>query len=262
MQSERKILLTLDVEEFDLPIEYGINIPVEEQLNLGYKGLKALEPLLTKQGNHFTLFTTAFFAANFPDDIRKFSKDHEIASHTFFHSRYETQHLVESRIKLESITGQPVYGLRMPRLKNIDARAISRAGYIYDSSLNPTWIPGRYNNLSVGRTLFMENELVRLPVSVTPFFRIPLFWLAFKNMPYNLFLKLILRTLHRDQYISLYFHPWEFTNLSAYKIPAYIKRGSGGELLDKFSRLVKDLSGEGEFVRINEFLKSNRWSQK
>jgi peptidoglycan/xylan/chitin deacetylase (PgdA/CDA1 family) len=258
MQSGRKILLTLDVEEFDLPAEYGIEIPVEEQLSVGYKGLKALEPILTKKGNYFTLFTTAFFAENFPDDISRLSKDHEIGSHTYYHSRYEPHHLVESKEKLESITGQAVYGLRMPRLRIIDAKTISRAGYLYDSSINPTWIPGRYNNFSSARTFFKDNGLVRLPVSVTPYFRIPLFWLAFKNMPYNLFLKLVLRTLRRDQYISLYFHPWEFTDLTAYKIPGYIKRGSSQKLLDKFSTLVKDLSNEGDFARINEFVNPAR----
>jgi len=254
MQSDRKIILTLDVEEFDLPAEYGITIPVEEQLSVGYKGLKTLEPFLTEKDNHFTLFTTAFFASNFPDDIKRISKDHEIASHSFYHSRFEQNHLAGSREKLESITGQPIYGLRMPRMKSIPAKMISEAGYLYDSSINPTWIPGRYDNRSVSRTVFMDNDLTRLPVSVTPFFRIPLFWLAFKNMPYSLFLRLARQTLRRDRYVSLYFHPWEFTDLSAYKIPGYIKRGSDQRLLEKFRRLIKDLSNEGEFVRVKDFI--------
>ena len=254
MQSDRKILITLDVEEFDLPAEYNITIPVEEQLNIGYKGLKALDPFLTDKDNHFTLFTTAFFAASFPGDLKRLSKAHEIASHTYYHSRFEQNHLAESKEKLESITGQPVYGLRMPRMKSIPSKIISEAGYLYDSSINPTWIPGRYNNRSVSRKPFIDNELMRFPVSVTPNLRIPLFWLAFKNMPYSLFLKLALQTLKRDRYISLYFHPWEFTDLSAYKIPGYIKRGSDGKLLDRFRQLVKDLSNEGEFVRVKDFI--------
>ena len=255
MQSDKKILLTLDVEEFDLPAEYGINIPVEEQLTVGFKGLKALEPFLTKEGNHFTLFTTAYFAENFPADIKKLSDDHEIASHTYYHSRFELKHLVESKKKLESITREKLYGIRMPRMKNIPAGLISEAGYFYDSSINPTWIPGRYNNRSVPRKPFIENDLMRLPVSVTPHLRIPLFWLAFKNMPYSLFLRLVLRTLQRDRYILLYFHPWEFTDLSSYKIPTYIKRGSNQKLVEKFARLIRDLSNEGEFVRIKDFVK-------
>lgn len=255
MQSDRKILLTLDVEEFDLPIEYGIRIPLEDQLSVGYKGLKLLEPLLTGKDNHFTLFTTAFFAENFPDDIRKLSKVHEIASHTYYHSRFELHHLAASKEKLESIIGGKVYGIRMPRMRNIPATLISEAGYFYDSSINPTWIPGRYNNRSVSRKPFIDNDLMRLPVSVTPNLRIPLFWLAFKNMPYSLFLRLVRRTLQRDRYILLYFHPWEFTDLSAYRIPGYIKRGSNQKLLEKFSRLVKDLSNEGNFLRVMDFIK-------
>ena len=254
MRQGRKILLSLDIEEFDLPVEYGIDVPIKDQLNTGLKGLHELAPLLTDNNKHFTLFTTAFFAENFPGEIRALSKNHEIASHTYYHNRFEPCHLEKSKIMLESITGQPVYGLRMPRLKAIDSAIIRQAGYLYDSSINPTLIPGRYNNLFSIRTLFSENGLNRLPVSVTPRIRIPLFWLAFKNMPYNIFLKLALRTLEHDGYVSLYFHPWEFTDLSAYKIPGYIKRGSNGKLIAKFTRLVKDLSGEGDFEKINEFI--------
>src|SRR5690242_16243918 len=117
MQSDKKILLTLDVEEFDLPAEYGINIPPEEQLNVGFKGLTSLEPFLINKSNHFTLFTTAYFAENFPGYIKKLSADHEIASHTYYHSRFELNHLADSRKKLESITGEKLYGIRMPRMK-------------------------------------------------------------------------------------------------------------------------------------------------
>lgn len=35
----KKILLTFDVEEFDLPLEYGQSIAIEQQLAIGKAGL-------------------------------------------------------------------------------------------------------------------------------------------------------------------------------------------------------------------------------
>ncbi len=252
-----KILLSFDVEEFDLPLEYGLPIDSQEQLMTGYKGLQQLHEVLQEKDLRTTLFTTAFFAEHFPADIRALSNKHEIASHTYYHTAFTPGDLLLSKQRLETITGRPIHGLRMPRMKQIDAGYIRKAGYQYNSSLNPAWIPGRYNNLHMPRTLFHEKGLLQFPVSVTSHLRIPLFWLAFKNMPYPLYLNLVLRTLRRDGYVSLYFHPWEFTDLTQYRLPGYIRKGSTGELLVKLKRLVRDLSGEGEFTGMYDYLKKN-----
>ncbi len=258
MATEKKILLSFDVEEFDLPLEYKQKISIEEQLETGYKGLMEIKSITDLPHTHLTLFTTAFFADHFPDDIKVLSEKHEVASHTYFHSTFKPEDLKKSKEKLESITKKPVYGLRMPRMKFINADAVSGAGYQYNSSINPTWIPGRHNNLRFPRTIFSENGLMQLPVSVTPRLRIPLFWLAFKNMPYSIFLKLALQTLQHDGYINLYFHPWEFIDLSGYKLPFYLRKGSNKKLLQKLYQLIKDFSDEGEFISINQFINSTK----
>lgn len=257
MVKDRKILLNFDLEEFDLPLDYGQNISKDEQLETSYKGLKAMEAVTCLPSIQLTLFTTAFFAENFQSEIRTLSEKHEIASHTFFHSRFEEDDLKKSKEKLESITGKPVCGLRMPRMKLINVDAVLKAGYKYNSSINPTWIPGRYNNLHFPRKIFSEGKLIQLPVSVTPRFRIPLFWLTFKNIPYPLFLKLALQTLRHDGYICLYFHPWEFADLSHYKLPSYIKKDSK-KLLQKLNKLIQRLSNEGEFITVNQFVSNHR----
>jgi peptidoglycan/xylan/chitin deacetylase (PgdA/CDA1 family) len=249
-----KILLSFDVEEFDIPLEYGQPVAVAEQLAVGYKGLQAIMPLLTTAGLHTTLFTTAFFAENYSPAIKALSGQHEIASHTYHHSAFEQQDLLCSKQKLESITGVPVTGLRMPRLRAVEPAAVLAAGYTYNSSINPTWLPGRYNHLSVPRHPFTEGGLLQFPVSVTPRLRIPLFWLLFKNMPYPIYLRLARQTLQRDGYLCLYFHPWEFIDLAAYRLPGYVKRGSDKSLLQKLHRLVKDLSVEGEYISMQEFI--------
>ena len=75
-----KILLSFDVEEFDMPLEYNFNIAIETQMEIGKKGLDNLMPILNDQNYTTTLFTTANFANQYPDSIKALSEKHEIAS--------------------------------------------------------------------------------------------------------------------------------------------------------------------------------------
>ncbi len=78
-----KILLSFDVEEFDMPLEYGFPITAEQQMQKGKLGLDRLMPLLSDPSIQSTLFTTANFANQYPEIIQQLSQKHEIASHTF-----------------------------------------------------------------------------------------------------------------------------------------------------------------------------------
>jgi|SRR6185369_7622405 len=257
MQEQKKILLSFDVEEFDLPIEYKQNISIDQQLEFGYKGLPLVTSFLDAEKIISTFFTTAFFAENFANEIKKLSSNHEIASHAYYHSSFKNEDLKNSKQKIETIIGKQIYGLRMPRMRRVATNVVIEAGYTYNSSINPTLIPGRYNHLNAPRKFFIENSLMQFPVSVTPHLRIPLFWLAFKNLPYSLFLKLALQTIRHDGYLCLYFHPWEFIDLSGFKLPGYVTRGGDKKLFEKLKKLLKDLSSEGEFITMNEFVNSH-----
>ena len=85
------VLLSFDVEEFDIPIEYNYNIETNIQLQIGKEGLDALMPILHEHQISTTLFTTANFALHYPEVIKNLSNEHEIASHTFYHSSFKTQ---------------------------------------------------------------------------------------------------------------------------------------------------------------------------
>jgi hypothetical protein len=249
------VLLSFDVEEFDMPLEYDFPITVQEQMEVGKKGLDALQPLLNDSQIVTTLFTTANFAMQYPADIQMLSNKHEIASHTFYHSAFEEADLLKSKTKLEEISGKTVTGLRMPRMRKVSITEVKKAGYQYDSSINPTYLPGRYNNLHLPRTIYQEEGLTRIPASVSPFLRIPLFWLSFKNLPYPLFKMFAMQTLKKDGYICLYFHPWEFTDIENYGLPGFTKKGNGEPLLEKLNRLVSDLKKEADFISMDQFNK-------
>ncbi|NCI47687.1 polysaccharide deacetylase family protein [Sediminibacterium soli] len=250
---ERYVLLSFDVEEFDMPLEYEYPVTVDEQMRVGKAGLDAIMPLLEDSSVEATLFTTASFAMQYPEPVRALSGKHEIASHTFFHSHFVDAHLHSSRTKLEEITGKKVTGLRMPRMREVSMEEVKKAGYLYDSSINPTWLPGRYDNRHLPRTWYREEGMLRIPASVSPQFRIPLFWLSFKNFPYDIFKKLVKQTLAKDGYVCLYFHPWEFTSIDGYALPAYTRKPDGVQLFNKLTRLVYELKSEGEFISMGRF---------
>ncbi len=248
-----KILLSFDVEEFDMPLEYGFSISPEEQMRVGKLGLDKLMPLLLDANIQATLFTTANFANHYPDTIRQLSLIHEIASHTFYHSSYTAADLHTSRQRLSEIIQKEVVGLRMPRMKQVPVADIINAGYGYDASIHPTWIPGRYNNLHLPRNPYSEQGLFRIPASVSEFCRIPLFWLSFKNFPYSFYLKLARHSLKQDGFLSLYFHPWEFVDIHSFGLPNYTIKGCKSTLFERLNQLISDLKPHGEFISYQEF---------
>jgi peptidoglycan/xylan/chitin deacetylase (PgdA/CDA1 family) len=240
-----KILFSIDLEEFDIPEEYGQSLTLQTKLEVSLEGMEALEKLMEKHTITSTIFSTAFWAQHHQDYVRHLSDKHEIASHTYYHDRFESADLANSRTVLSAITGKDVVGLRMPLMQEIDIDNVSAAGYLYDSSLHPTWLPGRYNNLKSNRILHKRNNLWILPASVTSIARIPVFWLAFKNIPFHIYKRMCDSILRKDGYVVLYFHPWEFTDLSSYKLPAIIRRKDGAELLCKLDKLFHYFTSKG-----------------
>ncbi|WP_421829225.1 polysaccharide deacetylase family protein [Larkinella sp.] len=250
----RQIMFTVDVEEFDTALEYGHPLSINEQLAVSTRGLRLLADRLATLPVRATLFTTANYAFHEPDLIRRLSATHEIASHGFYHTTFEPADLLKSRRMLESITGKSVVGFRRARMGAVDEVDLQEAGYRYNSSLHPTFLPGRYNHLNEPRKPFMSGSILHIPASVTPRLRLPLFWLSLKNFPFAIYKNLCLNTLRTDGFLNLYVHPWEFTDLSEYtKIPAYVRRYSHQRLLDRVETLLRYLGSHGSFHTMQEF---------
>jgi hypothetical protein len=251
-----KVLLTFDVEEFDVPLEYGNNIDFETQIKINTQGLLNVLQLVEKHNIVCTFFTTATYALQNPNLIKQISTKHEIASHGYYHSSFEVKDLKTAKEALENITGKTVYGFRMARLAPVDENEIIKAGYTYNSSMNPTWIPGRYNHLNKPRLAFFNQSLACIPTSVSPIFRIPLFWLGFKNYPFSFFKWLMKRTLRHDKFLSLYFHPWEFTHIDKFGLPNYISKHSGEKMLERLDKAIEILKKEADFISMKEYVDS------
>ncbi|MEG1607028.1 MAG: polysaccharide deacetylase family protein [Mucinivorans sp.] len=255
------IALSFDIEEFDLPAEHGVRLPMAKQLEVSSEGAVAILDLLDGMGVKATFFCTAFFAEQRPALIaRMVSSGHEIASHSYYHSKFSTDDLATSRTVLEQISGTAVRGFRAPRMAKISMAELLVAGYEWDSSLNPCFVPGRYNNFSAPRRPFSSEGIMEIPASVSPLLRVPLFWLSAHNIPLGVYKYMCNKALRKDGVLTLYFHPWEFSlalHNETFKVPFYIRRNSGLKLSMRLASLIEYFKvRKAQFVTLSEVAKS------
>lgn len=253
------ILLSFDIEEFDAPTEYGAEIGFDRQISLSAQGLDRILDLLQRNSVRATFFTTANFAINSKEQIRKIvAQGHEIASHGYYHTGTYDGSLADAKRVIEDISSQQVFGYRSPRMSDIDNKQLKADGYKYNSSMNPTFLPGRYNHLNQPRSLHYIDNIAQLPASVSAGFRIPLFWLALHNMPLPFYKALCKGAIKRDGYLNVYFHPWEFCDAlhePELKIPFIIKHNSGLKHVARLESVIKYLKKQKyRFGTIADFL--------
>lgn len=251
----KSILLTFDLEEFDLPLEFDRDIDEESMYNISMQGLNNILLVLSKNNVRATFFTTANFAKRYPETIRYLSRDHEIASHGFSHSDPVTLESIRSAKELkERIIEKSITGFRAPRWNLRDFSIVNMANFQYDSSSHPIYLPGRYNNLHQPRYPHLKNGLKELPAS-TMIPNLSLFWLAFKNFPL-VYAKLFTKTnFLQSDYTMTIQHPWEFADIEDIDIPNYIKNPCGKKLTIKLNKYIKFCkSNNYKFKTCGEFL--------
>jgi len=257
---QKTVLLSFDIEEFDVPMEYGKNLPLDNQISISAEGTRIILDILKDHNISATFFSTVIFASHAKDLILRIREEgHELASHGYFHSQFENEHLLQSKLELEKISGQPIHGFRMARMMPVENSAIQDAGYGYNSSLNPIYLPGRYNNFFKPRTFFRNDKLIQLPASATPLLRLPLFWLSFHNFPQWLYRSLCSQTIRTDGYINIYFHPWEFVDLTVpeFGLPKFVSRNSGTQMIGRFHSWIAWMKSKNyTFSTISEFVQS------
>ena len=256
-----KILLSFDTEEFDVPREHGVEISLDESMKISIAGTNSILDVLLKHGVKATFFCTSNFVENAPDVMRRIiDEGHEVAAHGCDHWQPKPTDVTRSKEIIERLTGVTVHGYRQPRMFPVSNEEIARCGYVYNSSLNPAFIPGRYMHLTDPRTFFMKDGVLQIPAAVTPIARFPLFWLSYHHLPAGLYRRLAKRVANHDGYFATYFHPWEFFDLSSrpdLKMPYLIHHNSGANMADRLSELIAYFKqSRDEFVTYYEFAKS------
>jgi len=181
--------------------------------------------LLDKYDVKATFFVLGWIAERKPELAKEIhSRGHEIASHGYGHiinyelSRDEIyEDIKKSKGLLESITGDKVVGYRAPNFSVTQdvIDALTTLGFEYDSSYHPFSGNQRYGQLGTNeKGIFKLNEsLVEIPMSVwkNKFFELSIAGGGyFRLYPYSLFRTLASSYLKKNDYMIMYFHPWEF----------------------------------------------------
>ncbi|MBU7014118.1 MAG: polysaccharide deacetylase family protein [Theionarchaea archaeon] len=247
----KTLLLSFDLEEYDRGGEDGFDI--------GYRGGRVVHDLLKRIGVKATFFVTGTFYKVYPEFVAELSDEHEIAFHGASHGDdYQSmsvkgalQRLQTGREELRKGINKEVEGFRAPRMRPPPYAVLKSAGFLYSSSLHPTFVPGRYNHFGDPRVPYSREGVLEIPVSVSPIVRLPLSWVWFRQCGVS-YAKVLTMTLKSD-YLAVYFHPWEFVRLNRGGLVYTRNTGENMEgAVERFLRWVKaraDSMTMGEYAR-------------
>jgi peptidoglycan/xylan/chitin deacetylase (PgdA/CDA1 family) len=247
---KKQLLLSFDLEEFERAGDRGFT--------MGYEGGNLVQSLCEQLEIPATFFTTASFGERFPDFIRELADNHEIAFHGLQHADdYQAMkedraftRLQQGKKILQQIVGSTIHGFRAPRMKPPSYTILQSTGFMYSSSVHPTYVPGRYNSLRAPCTPFVKDGVLEIPVSVSPVLRLPLSWIWFRNLGPT-YAKLITRRV-KTPYVCLYFHPWEFISITDFGGVLYT-RHTGTALIQKLTAFLQWIVPHTEPVTMKEF---------
>ena len=243
----KKLLLTYDVEEFDWRLGGGRPLPAAEQIRITAEGLRKLLPLHERHRTPATFFVTGAFASAEAELVAETARaGHEIAVHGLEHRddyanlepTIAIDRLKRAREQVEAASGQEAVGMRTPRLRHCLAFIVRDAGFSYDASPHPTWIPGRYFGLHFRRVPWRQEGITKVPISVVPGIRMPVSWMWFQFAGPRLGLLGARLALIGAPYLHLYFHPWEAVSLRPYGAPPPFSLRTGAVFLEALDRLL------------------------
>jgi hypothetical protein len=207
------------VEVFDILNEFGIGISNEDMARISLEGLNALRKIIDEFNIKATFFVTKDIVAMFPEEVGILAKEgHEIALHSVIDEQEKEdmifKELTEQKTYIEKAIGRTIFGHKSHKFLPISLGELKEIGLLYDNSLHPTYVPGRYCNIFKPRSAYKEDGMIEVPVTVTPLFRLPFscFWFRVLKLHYA---KLCTNfTYSRQDYINIYFHNWEFADVS------------------------------------------------
>ncbi len=260
----KPLLVTYDVEEFDWRLGGGRPLPVARQIGITAAGLRRLLPIHERYEAPATFFVTGAFAAAEPELVATLAEaGHEVAVHGLEHrDDYATieptiacARLKQARKLVEAASGQPAVGMRTPRLRSCLPFVVRDAGFAYDASPHPTWIPGRYFGLHFGRSPWRKGGITKVPISVLPVVRMPVSWLWFQFAGPRLGLFGASLAVHGAPYLHLYFHPWEAVSLRPFGAPPPFSHRTGEVFLDALDRLLGWSDGRLQPMTIRQALR-------
>ena len=222
----------------DLEIRYLLsrnsNKPLGELRKAFFNHLIALLEFLKNNHIRATFFVEGFLATTLPIAVKAVRDyGHEIACHSFSHrplSKLPTSEIERDLKKavrvLVELTGDRPLGFRAPRFmtnKRVFG-VLDKLGFVYDSSIVPFWIPGRYCYLSAPRKPFSMRphyNIIEVPVSVLNIVRLPLGLPWINMVGSNVFLTL-LKALGTTRPIVFYMHIDDLFGRGLYNLACFV----------------------------------------
>jgi peptidoglycan-N-acetylglucosamine deacetylase len=202
-------------------------------------GTPRLLRLFRERGVTATFFTTGEVARQFPDVIRAIVADgHELGCHGDSHERFSNFSAETARREIDAATRSlrafyPPISFRAPNLDFPDAYLplLRDAGYLLDSS------QARYKRGSVFARPSKSEGLRRIPVSTMP---------SVVRLPRPL-RRAVLGRLREP--VVLYFHPWEFVDMTRAPIPYDCRFRTGEPALRALEDGIGFLRARGDIFR-------------
>lgn len=235
MMGAMKVSITVDMEH-DCP-------PFLRTYRGVTDGTPRLLALFREEGVKATFFTTGDVARRFPDTVRSIvDGGHELGCHGDTHRRFSDLTPVEARREIEaaSATLRAFYPVKSFRAPNLDFPTsylpfLRDAGYSLDSS------QGRHKPGSLFARPSQTDGIARVPASTAPsVVRLP--------RPVR---QLLLRQM-RDP-VVLFFHPWEFVDVTREPIPIDCRFQTGEPAVRSLRETIRFFRARGaSFHRIHE----------
>ena len=152
--------------------------------------------LLKETGACATFFVVGSIAKHHPALVKEIGERFEVGAHGLNHVDYRSfcartlaYDVLEAKRAIEK-TGVPCHGFRSPynTIPTHLFRSLSDAGYVYDSSVNRSYFPGRYNNRNVPPWPYQievdgthRKVIQEIPISSRSFLKMP-FGLTFARL--------------------------------------------------------------------------------
>lgn len=274
MVLSKKVALTVDLEEWTVPQDFSSDrVPEAVKLEVACRGLNRILEILTVEGVKATFFVTAYFAKRKGALLRKIlGAGHEIGNHGLEHNRKpprtfkaEMDAIRESTALIEESAATRPSGYREPYLAitRSTIMALTRLGYLYDSSILGTWLPNKHQWIAVPPGPFawkahiMESQgnLIELPLSTFSKLRVPVGWWWFrKNLGESIPFVTANLLFRLAQPFIMNVHTWELTDPPVgYDIPLHIRYNCGERSTQQIHRLITRLKRcGGEFVLMKD----------
>jgi hypothetical protein len=255
---KRTICLTIDVE----PDFGGL---LAKDLYCGMNDLRKLDRIVKKYNLKLTAFVTGKSLEDNPDILKQLkSMKCEIEQHSYSHQigHHSKINDIKNGIKIhEKIVGNPPHGYRAPQgiITQKEVLFLESMGIKFDSSIFPSFFPGRYNRLNFPLLpyLIKDSNIMEIPFGVVRKIRIPISLSYIQLLGLSTY-KLLFKLFGLPELLIYDFHTYELGKVSSYnELPGLARFGyyraqrlydNPIDVLEKFVQYILSQGYESKYM--------------